>query len=65
MPTIEQDECNSTRHYNGLIKDQHICAGYTDADKSPCYVSNSYKVALRLKEENNIGKKYFYKISFI
>lgn len=39
VPTIDSAECNSTTHYNGLIQEEHICAGFTDADKSPCYVS--------------------------
>lgn len=39
VPQIDADECNSTKHYNGHIDNDKICAGYTDSDKSPCYVS--------------------------
>lgn len=39
VPTIEKQECNSTNHYNGHLGADKICAGYTDSEKSPCYVS--------------------------
>lgn len=39
VPTIDTAECNSTKHYNGQIDEGKICAGYTDTEKSPCYVS--------------------------
>lgn len=39
VPTIDNEQCNSTKHYNGLIKKDKICAGYTDSDKAPCHVS--------------------------
>lgn len=39
VPQIDADECNSTKHYNGHIDTDKICAGYTDSEKSPCYVS--------------------------
>lgn len=32
--------CNSTKHYAGKIGGDSICAGFTDTDKSPCYVSS-------------------------
>lgn len=38
VPTIDNDECNSTKHYNGFIKGNKICAGYTDSEKAPCHV---------------------------
>ncbi|KAJ9589246.1 hypothetical protein L9F63_017545 [Diploptera punctata] len=37
VPTIDLNDCNSTKHYAGFITAQEICAGFTDADKSPCY----------------------------
>lgn len=39
VPTIDAETCNSTKHYNGHIDNDKICAGYTDSDKTPCYVS--------------------------
>lgn len=33
--------CNSTKHYAGKISEDSICAGFTDTEKSPCYVSNN------------------------
>lgn len=37
VPLIDTDECNSTKHYNGKITSDKICAGYTDSDKTPCF----------------------------
>ena len=39
VPTIDLNDCNSTKHYAGFITADEICAGFTDAEKSPCYVS--------------------------
>lgn len=39
VPMIENDECNSTKHYNGQMSKDKICAGYIDSDRAPCYVS--------------------------
>jgi len=39
VPTIDLRDCNSSKHYAGFITDDKICAGFTDAEKSPCYVS--------------------------
>lgn len=41
VPTIDLAECNSTKHYSGLVSKHEICAGFTDAEKTPCYVSIS------------------------
>jgi hypothetical protein len=38
VPIIDSQECNSTKHYNGLMSKDKICAGYTDSEKTPCYV---------------------------
>lgn len=48
VPMIDTEECNSTKHYNGRISGDQICAGYTDAEKTPCYVSWFYKIYLFL-----------------
>lgn len=37
--------CNSTRHYNGHVPNNTICAGYTDSDKTPCYVSRFFIIS--------------------
>ncbi|XP_044268825.1 uncharacterized protein LOC123014006 isoform X2 [Tribolium madens] len=37
VPIIDSKECNSTKHYNGLMSKDKICAGYTDSEKTPCY----------------------------
>nr|CAD7264850.1 unnamed protein product [Timema shepardi] len=37
IPTIDLNECNSTKHYSGFVTEDDICAGFTDVDKSPCY----------------------------
>jgi secreted trypsin-like serine protease len=37
VPIIDSQECNSTKHYNGLMSKDKICAGYTDSEKTPCY----------------------------
>ncbi|XP_068086378.1 uncharacterized protein [Anabrus simplex] len=37
IPTIDLADCNSTKHYAGFITENEICAGYTDAERSPCY----------------------------
>ncbi|KAL1491148.1 hypothetical protein ABEB36_011789 [Hypothenemus hampei] len=37
VPLIESSICNSTKHYNGLLHQGKICAGYTDSDMTPCY----------------------------
>ncbi|RZC34106.1 Trypsin, Ehrlichia rpt, Ldl recept a, SEA and/or FXa inhibition domain containing protein [Asbolus verrucosus] len=37
VPVIDTEECNSTKHYNGLMSKDKICAGYTDSEKTPCY----------------------------
>ncbi|XP_033607737.1 uncharacterized protein LOC111865478 isoform X2 [Cryptotermes secundus] len=37
VPTIDLRDCNSTKHYAGFITQDEICAGFTDAEKSPCY----------------------------
>uniref|UniRef100_A0A1V1FNG4 Putative serine protease 69 isoform A n=1 Tax=Reticulitermes speratus TaxID=60591 RepID=A0A1V1FNG4_9NEOP len=37
VPTIDLRDCNSSKHYAGFITDDEICAGFTDAEKSPCY----------------------------
>ncbi|EFA04636.2 serine protease P146 [Tribolium castaneum] len=37
VPIIDSEECNSTKHYNGLMSKDKICAGYTDSEKTPCY----------------------------
>lgn len=39
VPTIDLAECNSTKHYGGFVSRHEICAGFTDAEKTPCYVS--------------------------
>lgn len=39
VPTIDNLECNSTKHYNGLMKGNKVCAGYTGSEKTPCYVN--------------------------
>lgn len=39
VPMIDTGECNSTKHYNGKMAKDKICAGYTDTEKTPCYVS--------------------------
>lgn len=39
VPTIDTELCNSSKHYNGHIDNDKICAGFTDAEKTPCYVS--------------------------
>jgi hypothetical protein len=41
VPTIDIRDCNSTKHYAGFITQGEICAGFTDAEKSPCYVSSA------------------------
>uniref|UniRef100_A0A1B6DTY3 Peptidase S1 domain-containing protein n=2 Tax=Clastoptera arizonana TaxID=38151 RepID=A0A1B6DTY3_9HEMI len=37
VPTIDLEECNSTNHYSGFVTENEICAGFTDAEKTPCY----------------------------
>lgn len=39
VPTYDSEECNATSHYAGFITKHNICAGFTDTDKGPCYVS--------------------------
>lgn len=39
VPTYDSEECNATSHYAGFITKDNICAGFTDTDKGPCYVS--------------------------
>lgn len=39
IPVINSEECNSTQQYNGKLDADKICAGFTDSNKSPCYVS--------------------------
>ncbi|XP_057671957.1 uncharacterized protein LOC130903730 isoform X2 [Diorhabda carinulata] len=36
VPLIDTDDCNSTKHYNGKITPDKICAGYTDSDTTQC-----------------------------
>lgn len=40
IPTYDSEKCNATSHYAGFITKDNICAGFTDADKGSCYVSN-------------------------
>ncbi|KAG5883592.1 hypothetical protein JTB14_004786 [Gonioctena quinquepunctata] len=37
VPMIDTEDCNSTKHYNGRMNSDKICAGYTDSEKTPCY----------------------------
>lgn len=37
VPLTDTNECNSTKHYNGMLGVDKICAGYTDSEKTPCY----------------------------
>ncbi|CAH0558245.1 unnamed protein product [Brassicogethes aeneus] len=37
IPLVDTEECNSTKHYNGMINKDKICAGFTDPEKTPCY----------------------------
>nr|XP_023017097.1 transmembrane protease serine 11E-like [Leptinotarsa decemlineata] len=37
VPMIETEDCNSTKHYNGKMNSDKICAGYMDSEKTPCY----------------------------
>jgi len=39
LPIYDSDKCNATSHYAGFITEHDICAGFTDTDKGPCYVS--------------------------
>ncbi|KAJ8964247.1 hypothetical protein NQ314_005034, partial [Rhamnusium bicolor] len=35
-PIINSEECNSTKHYNGMITEDKICAGYKESENE-CY----------------------------
>ncbi|GLG92713.1 Uncharacterized protein GBIM_00322 [Gryllus bimaculatus] len=37
VPTVDSATCNSSQLYRGLLGPGDICAGYTDAERSPCY----------------------------
>lgn len=37
VPTVDSTVCNSSQLYRGLLAPGDICAGYTDAERSPCY----------------------------
>lgn len=39
VPIISTEECNSTKHYNGHLNKDLICAEYPDLEETPCYVS--------------------------
>lgn len=43
VPTIETEECNSSKHYNGQLSSDKICAGYVGEEQTPCHVSERNK----------------------
>ena len=39
VPTVPTERCNSSIHYNGVLPENAICAGFLNSNKTTCYVS--------------------------